>query len=394
MNQDQSKRFLQMLERCKLLDAEQLKQAAPEANGASGPLDLAKRLVAKGLLTDWQAAQALTGRTDFSFGKFKLVDQVGFGCTGPVFHAEGSLGKRVALKVVAPDLIGDSATADRFHREVKSSASLSHPNVVEVHDVGCEGDAHYLVIECVDGLDLARWIEESQEIPTDWACECALQAARGLQHLMERGLAHGDVSPSNLLLTPNDWGGPESVKLLDAGLARVAVGSPDENLLTGQLLESLDCVSPEHAENAAADIRSDVFGLGCVLFRLLTKTVPFPDGSPLDRLRNRVRQDAPPPSKHRAGLSAALDQVVLKMLARKPEDRYQTPAEVAAALEPFTIDADSELEAEVPDDPDPIEKPAAAKSQQSKSQSAARTKQSKAQSAAQTKQSKARQSKS
>jgi len=312
------------------------------ASGAKAkPASLCLWLVGKGWLTDWQAEQLLAGRTDFHLGKYKLLDQIGAGGVGQVYRAEqGGLGRVVALKVLLAEALRQPGSLARFQREVQAAASLSHPNIVAVYDADAHRETQFLVMEYVAGKDLSRLLKEQGPLRIDWAAECIRQAAWGLQHAHKRGLVHRDIKPSNLLLLCDADGQPEQVKVLDLGLARVMHDVPDAEELTqeNQILGTPDYISPEQAENThEVDIRADIFSLGVTFFKLLTNELPYPGKSVMEKLMARARRDAPPPSKFRPEISPELDAVVAKMLARELGDRYQTPEEVALALEPFAL---------------------------------------------------------
>jgi serine/threonine protein kinase len=174
----------------------------------------------------------------------------------------------------------------------------------------------------------------------NWSCECIRQAALGLQYAHERGIVHRDIKPSNLLLVQKSLREPPHVKIADFGLARAGLEVVDGQGLTriGQGLGTSEYVAPEQAsDSTTADIRSDIFSLGCTLFETLTGKLPFRGGNSFERLMARFKQDASPVSSLRPGIPPELDHVVARMIARDAERRYQTPAEVAQALAPFCV---------------------------------------------------------
>src|SRR5262249_33340942 len=189
-----------------------------------------------------------------------------------------------------PDWLSNRNSVHRFHREIQAVAQLSHPNMVIAHDAASEGNTHFLVMEYVDGTDLATLVHKLGPLPVGHACEYIRQAAEGLRHAAERGLVHRDIKPSNLLLSQQD-GGPGMVKILDMGLARLH--TPDEaeeaastTALTqeGAVMGTADYISPEQATNAhRVDIRSDLYSLGCTFYFLLTGQAPFPGGTFMEK---------------------------------------------------------------------------------------------------------------
>jgi serine/threonine protein kinase len=265
---------------------------------------------------------------------YELLGELGRGGMGVVYKAEHSLMRRtVALKVISRGLTGDPAAVERFRREVRAAARLGHPNVVQAHDAEQAGELHFLVMEFVEGQSLAGLVEREGPLPVEKACDCVRQAALGLAHALERGLVHRDVKPQNLMLTPGGL-----VKVLDFGLASVAAERGAEGGLTelGQALGTPDYVAPEQIREArSADTRADVYSLGCTLYFLLAGRPPFPGGSAAEKMAAHLERPPESLAGLRPGLPAELVRVVEKMMTKDPAGRYQTPAEVAAALEPW-----------------------------------------------------------
>ena len=247
--------------------------------------------------------------------RYRILRMLGGGGTGAVYQAEDRLMERlVALKVLGRELTSDPLTVERLGREVKAAARLAHPNIVTVYEADRAGELPFVVMEYVEGISLAAVVERHGPLPVAHACAYARQAARGLQYAHERGLVHRDLNQQNLLLTR-----PGLAKILGFGLARRPV--PAASVRPG----TLDYLAPEAVGDARqADIRSDIYGLGCTLYFLLTGRPPFA-GSVLPQPVNVLRRDVP------AELAAVLD----RMMARDPAQRYPTPAEAAAALAPF-----------------------------------------------------------
>ncbi|HEX5272204.1 MAG TPA: serine/threonine-protein kinase, partial [Gemmataceae bacterium] len=268
--------------------------------------------------------------------RYRVLTLLGAGGMGAVYKAEHLLMKRVvALKVMNRALVGSAGTVDRFRREFRASALLSHPNIVAAYDAEQAGDVHFLVMEYVEGTDLARRLADRGPLPAAEACDYVRQAARGLQHAHERGMIHRDVKPHNLMLTPDG-----TIKVLDFGLARLAAESATlVGGMTGQgaLLGTVDYLAPEQADDARrADIRSDVYSLGCTLYHLLAGRPPFPQGTVVQKIMAHTNRQPTPLRELRADLPPGLPEVVGRMMAKSPEDRQQTPDEVDASLAPFT----------------------------------------------------------
>jgi serine/threonine protein kinase len=333
--------FLQLLEKSSLLTPEQLADVWnwPEDR----PQSFAARLVAEGRLTSWQAQQLLVGkgnRSQFFLGKYKLLELLGVGGMGAVYKAvQPGIVRTVAIKKLHKQVLKQHRAVERFLREIRSAAAVDDPHVVRAYDANCDNDIYYLVMEYVPGKNLKSWIKEQKSLPVGWSCECIRQAALGLQHAHELGMLHRDIKSSNLLVTQGDDGLP-LVKILDLGLARFASETPQDGELTrsGQVLGTPDYMAPEQARDSkSADIRADIFSLGCTLFELLTGRFPFGGTSVMEKLMARATEDATPVDSLRADVPPGLSAVVARMLARDPNRRYSTPAEVAQALAPYAI---------------------------------------------------------
>src|SRR5262249_54951834 len=241
----------------------------------------------------------------------------------------------VALKVIRKDKLANPDSVKRFYQEVQSAAQLHHPNVVIAHDAGPAGSTHYFAMEYVEGVDLARQGKENRPLPVAPACEYARQVALGLQHAHERGMVHRDIKPHNLLLA-NLPSGQAQVKILDMGLARLAGQGETGLTQTGQVLGTPDYLAPEQAFDARkADIRSDIYSLGCTLYFLLTGRPPFTAETLAQVLLKHQMEQAPALASLRPDVTPALQTVLSTMMAKQPEQRYQTPTEAAEALAPF-----------------------------------------------------------
>jgi formylglycine-generating enzyme required for sulfatase activity len=222
---------------------------------------------------------------------------------------------------------------ERFRREARAAARLSHPNIVTLFEVAEVEGTPLLVMEYVAGTDLWRLVKQNGPLPVAQACECIRQAALGLQHAHEHGLVHRDVKPANLLLsTP-----PAQVKVLDLGLARLpprAEGSDSAVTAVGCVMGTADFMAPEQARDTHnADARADVYGLGGSLYFLLTGQVPFPEGTGAEKIVRHLVEEPTPVEKLRPAVPPALATVVRNMMARRVSDRYQSAAAVVAALE-------------------------------------------------------------
>jgi WD40 repeat protein/serine/threonine protein kinase len=324
-----------------LLTASQLAELDAMANRPTDPRELAKEILKRQWLTRYQLITVGQGRAkELILGPYVLLDRLGEGGMGEVFRARHQrLERIVALKVIRTDKLKATDAVTRFAREARAAAKLSHPNIVTLYEDGSEGDTYYFSMEFVRGVDLSRWVREKGPMPLLHACSFIRQAALGLQHAHERGMVHRDIKPSNLMLVA----GANQVKVLDMGLARLesdAARAADEGsspiTVEGAVMGTPDFLAPEQAKDAhSADIRADIYSLGCSLFYLVTGKAPFAGGSLLEKLLKHQSDSPPTLQSLRPEVPDELEGVFEKMMAKKPAERYQTPAEVAAALGPF-----------------------------------------------------------
>jgi tRNA A-37 threonylcarbamoyl transferase component Bud32 len=278
--------------------------------------------------------------------QYEIVRELGRGGMGVVYLARNKLmDRQEVLKVVSRELLTREGAAERFLREIRSAAKLNHPNVVAALAAIQSGNLIALAMEHVPGEDLGKLVKTHGPLPIADACEYAFQAALGLQHAYEKGMVHRDIKPANLMLVRD--GATALVKVLDFGLAKAtsekttASGAPaptKETALTaaGRMLGTPEYMAPEQIRDAAsADIRADVYSLGCTLYHLIAGRPPF-TASNLYSLLGAHQNAAPDPlTTVRPDAPLVLAAVVSKMLAKAPADRYQSPREVAAALLPF-----------------------------------------------------------
>jgi serine/threonine protein kinase len=280
--------------------------------------------------------------------RYKIGRFLGSGGMGFVYQAEHRYMERpVALKIIHRDLIWHAQAVERFRREVRAAARLTHANLVTAYDAEEAGGAHFMVMEFVDGLPLNRLVEKRGPLGVAFACNYARQAARGLQHAFENGMVHRDIKPHNLMLTRKG-----RIKILDFGLAILVggerIGAEDTDLrlpsrsgrscltMPGEIVGTPAFLAPEQARNPrGVDTRADIYSLGCTLYYLLAAQDPFAEGTTRTKLFSHSYRQPPPLSALRSDLPAELLAVIGKMTAKNPLERYQTPAEVVRALAPF-----------------------------------------------------------
>jgi tRNA A-37 threonylcarbamoyl transferase component Bud32 len=297
------------------------------------PADLAKKMVADGLITPFQARHLLKGRyKNFFIGKFKVLEPLGSGGMSQVYLCEHSVMKhRVAMKLLPAQGHNDKVAVNRFLREARAAAAVNHPNVVRAHDFDlAEGKFYYLIMEFVDGINLHDLVKKIGPLAPEVAANYVAQATTGLAHISECGLIHRDLKPGNLLVDRSGL-----VRILDLGLARFT--NDDQDNLTRQnqgksILGTADFLAPEQAIQAdKIDVRADIYSLGATLYFLLSGRAPFEQQSVTHKLLAHQLRDPDPLT----GVPAELAAVVVKMMKKAPADRYQSPAEVIAALAPW-----------------------------------------------------------
>jgi serine/threonine protein kinase/CheY-like chemotaxis protein len=298
-------------------------------------------------------------------GDYELLGEIGKGGMGVVYKARHvRMNRVVALKVIDRERLRNPDAVRRFYQEVEAAARLHHPNVVIAYDAGQAGDTHYFAMEYVEGEDLDRYLREHGPLPVGLACDFVRQTALGLQHAHESGLVHRDIKPSNLIVeaagkiavndTPNhaDSSDPSQssfmrrmvppkgprLKILDMGLARLYQpdedrGSAGELTREGRVVGSVDYMAPEQWMNASkVDIRADLYSLGCTFYFLLTGVVPFPGDEPMEKMLKHHLDTPKPVEELRKEVPTKVAGVVRRLMAKRREDRYQTPAELAMLM--------------------------------------------------------------
>ncbi len=269
--------------------------------------------------------------------QYEVIRELGRGGMGVVYLARNKLMDRLeVLKLLSQEMLGKQERVDRFLREIQAAAKLHHPNVVAAYSAFPMGKMLVFAMEYVEGDDLAKLVRARGPLPVLNACYFAYQTAQGLQHAHERGMIHRDIKPGNLILFRQGKKG--TVKILDFGLAKVISEQKLDGTLTqqGQMLGTPDYIAPEQTLDAQkADIRSDIYSLGCTLYHLLTGTPPFSGSSLYALLQAHHSTEARMVNLVRPEVPVELAAVVAKMMAKEPSRRYQTPAEVAQALKPF-----------------------------------------------------------
>jgi serine/threonine protein kinase len=334
-----------------LLNSDELVELAALHERLGSAELLVDEVVHRGWLTEFQVRRLLQGRGgELVLGPYIILDRLGQGGMGVVYSAwQQTAQRQVALKVLLKERLQYRDSLRRFRREVHATLRLDHPNIVRLHEARQVRALHFLVMEYIAGIDLQRLVDQAGALPVARACDFMRQAALGLQHAFEKELVHRDIKPSNLMLTlPNAVEAPTPqallapgavLKILDMGLARVSSSEERQeswSTLTraGTIVGTPDYMAPEQWEDAhATDIRADLYSLGCTFYLLLTGQVPFPGGTLIQKL-DRHRSQAPiPVERLRPEVPSVVAPIVARLMAKRPADRYQTPAEVMEALE-------------------------------------------------------------
>ncbi|MCE9566919.1 MAG: serine/threonine protein kinase [Planctomycetes bacterium] len=334
---------LELVRKSELVDDDVLNSFVTESGTAlteTPAADIASQLVKAGVLTPFQAKAFLQGKSrGFRLGPYRILDQIGAGGMGQVFLAEHSHMKRlVAVKVLPPRLALDKGMIERFYREARAVAALDHPNIVRAHDVACYKGTHYLVLEYIEGRSLAeRLISNEGPLSIGEACGYIVQAAAGLKHAHDKGIAHRDIKPGNLLVDKEGV-----VKILDMGLARFFEDDRDRitrDLDGGSVMGTADYVAPEQLmDSATADHRADIYSLGATFYHLVTGRPPF-EGSTTAKLVAHQLKAVPPAHSIREDVPEEVSEIIEQMMEKDPDDRYQSATDLIAELLPFVGNA-------------------------------------------------------
>lgn len=341
-------------ERCALvsglLTAEQIAEARKALRESTdlypatrfSPTDeqLASELVELRLLNAWQAQQLMAGRTKFNLGPYWITDSLGRGGMGQVFKGEhGLLDRVVAIKVLPRSKSTPEAIAS-FTREIRAQAKLNHENLVRALDAGEDGNVYYLVTEYIPGMDLRKMVRHQGPLSMELAASIISQVAAGLQHAHEQGLIHRDVKPGNILVTPDGH-----AKLSDLGLAGSLEASSEQDPRAldprfGKIVGTADYLSPDHITSPRNPTPSwDIYSLGCTLYYAVTGKVPFPGGSTSDKARAHCQLRPLDPRRLNPSVSAEFVEVMADMMAKNPEERISSAAEVITRLAPWAVAA-------------------------------------------------------
>ena len=260
-------------------------------------------------------------------GRYELFERVGEGGMSVVYKAKDKLLNRfVAIKILKPEFINDHKFIDSFRRESQAAASLSHPNIVNIYDVGREGNIHYIVMELIEGRTLSDYIKEQGAMSYPKVIALSKQIAAALAFAHKNHIIHRDVKPHNVMLTPNG-----TAKITDFGIAK-AVNAATIVDNTDGIIGSVHYFSPEQARGGYVDEKSDIYSLGIVMYEMLTGRVPFDGDNPVNIALMHINGEMVPPSKLVAGVPPALEHIIMKCTDKYPVNRFASAEELIEAL--------------------------------------------------------------
>lgn len=330
--------FVWDLRRSNIIDRGQLDQIIGEylsKHPGAEPPALAEYLVGKGILTQFQADRLLQGKTQgFVLGPFTLMDALGAGSMGTVYKAQSKTDNQwYAVKVLPRRSMWNVRIA---RRKVRAFEQARHPSVVPFVDVGTAGGMHYLAWPYVEGDTLDKVMAQHGKIPPNEAANFAMQVAEGLDVCHQQALIHGLMKPSNLMIGPD-----QQVKILDFGIGCLLAETEGESLVdtmstANSVASGLDCASPESIMDPTnLTPAGDQYGLGCVLYYMLTGQYPFPDGSAAEKMMAHQFKEPAPINQLNPDVPAELVAVVERLMKKVPEERFGSTTEVVEALRPL-----------------------------------------------------------
>jgi serine/threonine protein kinase len=319
-----------------------LRQAGPSAGDC---VLFGKWLAHHGYVTDYQAEVLLRRREDpLILGRYKIRERIGRGPMAGVYEAVNRQGQAVAIKVLPPARAADATVLARFQREARLAMRLHHPHVIRTFEAGEHQGTHFLVMELLQGETLKEVLLRRGRLPVVEGVRLIYQALVGLQHIHEQGMVHRDLEPANLMLLSD--GADESdttmnstVKILDIGLGRALFDDGAVNLTTtgDQLGTPLYCAPEQTRDARQADIRSDIYSLGCVLYHVLADHPPFEDKGPVRLMLSHATEPPPRLARLNLGEPPGLQEVLDRMLAKDPALRFPTPGQAAQELRRFLL---------------------------------------------------------
>lgn len=271
----------------------------------------------------------------FLADRYEILEQIGTGGMSDVYRAKcHKLNRFVAIKVLKKEYSEDKTFVSKFRAEAQAAAGLTHPNIVNVYDVGDENGIYYIVMELVEGITLKKYIEKKGKIPYKEAVSIAIQVAKGMQAAHSHHIVHRDIKPQNIIISRDG-----KVKVTDFGIAKAASSST----ITSSTMGSVHYISPEQARGGYSDERSDIYSLGITIFEMLTGTVPFDGDSAVAVAVQHIQDSIPAPSQLVEGIPVSVDKIVLKCTQKKTDRRYQSASELIADLKKSLVMPDEDF---------------------------------------------------
>lgn len=272
----------------------------------------------------------------FLADRYEIIEQIGTGGMSDVYKAKcHKLNRFVAIKVMKSEFSEDKTFVSKFRAEAQSVAGFTHPNIVNVYDVGDENGIYYIVMELVEGITLKKYIEKRGRIPFKEAVSIAIQVANGLDAAHKHNIVHRDIKPQNIIISKEG-----KVKVTDFGIAKVASSS---TINSSSTMGSVHYISPEQARGGYSDARSDLYSLGITIFEMITGTVPFDGDSTVAVAVQHIQDEIPAPSTVTDDIPLSIDRIVLKLTQKKPDRRYQTAAELITDLKKSLVMPDTDF---------------------------------------------------
>lgn len=332
--------FLALLDRSKLIRPQKAKELAGqlELSKNSTAVEVAQALVSHRTLTRYQANRLLSGRyRGYFYNQYMVLDIIGAGGMGWVYLARDQESRElVALKVLSSYLSDDPGMLARLRLEAQAGQRLFHPSIARTIDTGDTAGTHFLVLDYIKGISLREIVLQQGPLPWKLACHLVKQIAEGLHYAHEKGLVHRDVKPENFLVNEE-----AKIKILDFGLALIE-GAEEEEFSLSMIfghdgVGTLDYMAPEQSEDSHhVDCRADIYGLGGTFYSILTGLLPYAVRTTAEKIEAHKEKPFPLVRSKFPKVPEEVDKIIAKMTAKKPEDRYQTAAEVAEALAPYS----------------------------------------------------------
>ena len=267
--------------------------------------------------------------------RYEIIEEVGSGGMSVVYKAKCHvLNRFVAIKVLKPEFSDDKSFVSKFRIEAQSAAGLSHPNIVNVFDVGEENGYYYIVMELVEGITLKEYIQQNGRLPYQTALDFIMQICAGIEVAHEHHTIHRDIKPQNIIVSKNG-----TLKVTDFGIAKAATS----NTIASSAMGSVHYISPEQARGGYSDERSDIYSLGVTLYEMLTGRVPFEGENNVTVALMHIQSEMIPPREYYPDIPVGLEKIVLKATQKKPERRYLTTNAMLADLRKVAMDPNADV---------------------------------------------------